>query len=542
MTSDSRNPEIVERSSAATPSRVTRRRVLAQVGMAGLAAPAAAGLLTTGLAPQRAAAQQPEDDGEIIQARLLSDLITTDPALIGNTSDHSIAVLLYNGLLRFAPGGVEVEPDLATEWSVSEDGLVYTFTLRQGVQFHKGYGELTSADVAFSLNRVSDPDLASQFAGDVSIISSIETPDPYTVVITLSEPFSPFISAVIAFRPGWIVSQAAVEEKGADWPNDPIGSGPYQWEGRSIGTDVTLVRNPDYFDEVDIETVAFKFVQEDSVTELALQSGDLDLAYLFAPESSQRVLDGQTSGVTGIQIPSFRTQWAGFNFSSENVQDINVRKAIIHAIDKHATADAVAGDLAQVVSSIFNPNIPGVIDPDPFPYDPELAQSLLAEAGFADGLDLTVLVIPSSTWPDLVTIAQEQWRQVGINATLLTPERAVYDEMADSGTGYDLITSNITRSEAYQYASYFVSTNIPSPNWHNYANPDVDEIIAAATREPDEEARLELWRQFQTIVLVDDVVGFGFTNVNYVIAHTEAFSNVAMQYVDSYPIWQITAD
>ncbi len=522
--------------------RVSRRWVLAQAGMAGLAAPAAAGLLSSGFAPSLAGAQQPEDDGELIQARLLSDLITTDPALIGNTSDHSIAVLLYNGLLRFAPGGVTVEPDLATEWSISEDGLVYTFNLRQGVQFHKGYGELTSADVAFSLNRVSDPELASPFAGDVEIISSIETPDPYTVIITLSEPFSPFVGAVLAFRSGWIVSQKAVEEKGAEWPNDPIGSGPYQWEGRSVGTDVTLVRNPDYFAEVDIEKVVFKFVQEDSVTELALQSGDLDLAYLYAPESSQRVLDGSTSGVVGIQIPSFRTQWAGFNLSVEKMQDIRVRQALIHAIDKRAAADGVAGDLAQVVSSIFNPNIPSAIDPDPFPYDPERATALLAEAGYPDGFDLTVLVIPSSTWPDLITIVQEQWRQVGINAELLTPERAVYDEMADTGTGFDMITVNITRPEPFQYASYFLSTNIPSPNWHSYSNPEVDEIVAAATRETDEAARNELWAQFQTIVLVDDVVGFGFTNVNYVIAHTEKFSNVAMQYVDSYPIWQITAE
>ena len=173
MSADSGTPKIVERFPDASPKRVTRRWVLAQAGMAGLAAPAVAGVLSSGFAPSLAGAQQPEDDGEIIQARLLSDLITTDPALIGNTSDHSISILLYNGLLRFAPGGVDVEPDLATEWSVSDDGLVYSFTLRQGVQFHKGYGELTSADVAFSLNRVGDPELASPFAGDVDPLRAV---------------------------------------------------------------------------------------------------------------------------------------------------------------------------------------------------------------------------------------------------------------------------------------------------------------------------------------------------------------------------------
>lgn len=542
MTSGPASNEITGRPAAAPRSRVTRREVLARLGAAGAAIPVAAAL-PGGVTRLSATAQETlEDDGEEIQARLLSDLITTDPALIGNTSDHSIGVLLYNGLARYAPGGIEVEPDLATGWEISEDGLTYTFTLREGVQFQKGYGELTSSDVVYSLNRVLDPATVSQFAGDLAIIDTIEAPDPYTVVITLKEPFSSFLSAVIAFRPGWVVSQAAFEEKGEEFVNDPIGSGPYQFESRSIGTEVLLTRNPDYFAPVDIETVRFKFVQEDSVSELALQSGDLDLAYLFAPESAERVLSGSASGVAGLQIPSFRTQWAGFNLSREAVQDIRVRKAIIHALDKRAAATAVAGDLAQVVSSIFNPNIPGVIDPDPFPYDPELATSLLAEAGYADGLDIDVLVIPSSTWPDLITIFQEHWRQVGINANLQVVERAVYDELMNQASTFDLATVNITRSEPYQYASYFVSTNIPQPNFHHYANPEVDEIIAAASREVDEETRATLWGQFQEKILVEDVVGFGATNINYVLGYRDHLSNVNSQYVDSYPIWQITIE
>lgn len=536
MHADSWEPRALTDDLSMSTGRVTRRTVLARLGAAGMAVPALS-LLPGSLGTASAFQATTEDDGETIQARLLSDLDMTDPALIGNTSDHSIGVLIYSGLARYKPGSVEVEPDLATEWTLSDDGLTYTFTLREGVKWQKGYGDFTSADVVYTLNRVKDPATASQFASSLDLVTSIEAPDAKTVVITLSEPFSSFLSAVIAFRPGWIVNQRAIEEKGENYINDPIGTGPYQFESRSIGTEVVLKRSPDYYAPVDIETVVMKFVQEDSVTELALQSGDLDIAYLFAPESSDRILNDTGDEIEAKQIASYRTQWAGFNLSREKMKDIRVRKAIIHAIDKPSAAAAVAGDLAQVVSSIFNPNLPGVIDPNPFPYDPELAKSLLAEAGYADGLDIEVLVIPSSTWPDLATVVQEQWRQVGINANLIVVERAVYDEMVAQATAFDIATVNITRSEPFQYAAYFESANIPDPNFHNYSNPEVDELIAAATRELDPATRDDLWGQFQTKILVDDVVGFGMTNINYVIAWRSDFTNGGDLYVDSYPIW-----
>ncbi len=184
--------------------------------------------------------------------------------------------------------------------------------------------------------------------------------------------------------------------------------------------------------------------------------------------------------------------------------------------------------------------MPGYIDPDPFPYDPDKAKELLAEAGYPDGIDIDVLVIPSSTWPDLATIVQEQWRQSGINANLLVVERAVYDEMIDQAEAFDIATVNITRSEPYQYASYFLSGNIPDPNFHHYDNPEVDEIIQNAARELDPATQTELWEQFQEKVLVEDVVGFGMTNVNYVIAWRNNVNNVDSMYVDSYPVWQMS--
>jgi peptide/nickel transport system substrate-binding protein len=517
---------------------LTRRTVVA--GSSALGVLAASGFTVTRPA---AALGSFQDDAETVQVRVNADIESIDPAYIGSPPEHAVGLLVYSGLARYAPGTVDPMPDLATEWDISDDGLVYTFTLREGVQWQKGYGEFTANDVIYSFNRIADPETASAFQGDMERVESIEALDDYTVQITLTEPFAPFLSGVIAFRPGWIVNQRAIEEKGDAYGLDPIGTGPYMWENRAPGTEVVLTKHPEYYEPLDIETVRVKFIIEDSVAELALQSGELDVTYLYQPESSQRALEMAGSGFGAKQIAAFRTQWAGFNLSRPAVQDIRVRQAIIHAIDKPAAAQAVAGELAQVVSSIFNPNINGYIDPDPFAYDPDLARQLLSEAGFADGLDLEVLVIPSSTWPDLATVVQEQWRQVGINANLLTVERAVYDEMmGQADAPFDIATVNITRSEPYQYAAYFLSSNIPDPNVHNYSNPEVDEIVAEATRTADTEEQAALWEQFQQIVLVDDVVGFGMTNVNYVIAWNDQVANVDNMYVDSYPVWQMSIE
>lgn len=523
---------------APTGSRLTRRTMVAGTSALGLLA--ASGI---DVSSRAAALGSLQDAGGVLQVRVNADIESVDPAYIGSPPEHAVGVLIYSGLAQYEPGTVDPVPDLATEWEISDDGLVYTFTLREGVQWQKGYGELTANDVVYSLNRIADPETASSFQSSMESVESVEAVDDYAVRITLSEPFAPFLSGVIAFRPGWVVNQRAIEEKGDAYGLDPIGTGPYMWDNRSPGTEVVLTRHPEYYAPLDIETVRVKFIIEDSVAELALQSGELDVTYLYAPESSGRALEMAGSGFDAKQIPAFRTQWAGFNLSRPAVQDIRVRQAIIHAIDKRAAAEAVAGELAQVVSSIFNPNIIGYIDPDPFPYDPDLARQLLSDAGFADGLDLEVLVIPSSTWPDLATVVQEQWRQVGINANLLTVERAVYDEMmSQADAPFDIATVNITRSEPYQYAAYFLSENIPDPNFHNYSNPDVDEIVSNATRSLDPDEQASLWEQMQEIVLVDDVVGFGMTNVNYVIAWADRVSNVNNLYVDSYPAWQMTID
>lgn len=475
---------------------------------------------------------------EILNFRVQSDLSTLDPAHVGQSTDHAIALLIYNGLVRYEVGSLDVVPDLATTWEVSEDGLTYTFHLREGVQFHKGYGELTARDVVYSIERIQADETASRFQQDLALVESVEAIDDYTVQFTLDSPFSEFIPAVLAFRPGWVVSQRAVEERGDQFGVDPIGSGPYQFERWARGSEIILSRNPDYHSPLPVERVSFKVINDDSVAELAIRTGEVDAAYIFEGQQGLRLLEyAETSDDLHARvIPGFRTQWTTFNLSRPAVQDIRVRQAIIHAIDKKAAVEAVYGSLGTPRSSIFNPVIPGFIDPDPFPYNPERARELLEAAGYGDGLTLDVLVMPSRGWPELATILQDMWRQVGIEANLIIRERAVYDEL-NRGDDFDILAQNITRASAAQYAAFLYGPNMPFPNTHDYDG--ADDLIELANITVDDSERRAIWEEFQRRILVEDVVGFAMSNVGYVLAWRDGLTGVDLMYQDAYPVWQM---
>ena len=152
---------------------------------------------------------------------------------------------IFDQVVRYKQGPddtvLKIEPDLASSWEISDDGLVHTFHLREGGQFHKGYGELTSEDVVFTIERAKDPESGSAFSSDLQVIESIEAVDRYTVRMTLAYPYSDFFNAILAWRPGFIVCKKAVLEKGSlDFKTDPIGTGPYSFSSRVAGVSLTL--------------------------------------------------------------------------------------------------------------------------------------------------------------------------------------------------------------------------------------------------------------------------------------------------------------
>ena len=171
--------------------------------------------------------------GKTLTVRFYDDPAGFDPANIFRIENENIAFNIFSGLTTYDGVTGEIIPDLATSWETT-DNKTWTFKLREGVTFHKGYGEVTAADVIYSFNRIKDPATASPYAAELAGIVSMEAPDPYTLIIALDAPNGNFLHTVANYHQGQIVSQKAVEEAGDQVRWQPIGTGPYYLESIDV--------------------------------------------------------------------------------------------------------------------------------------------------------------------------------------------------------------------------------------------------------------------------------------------------------------------
>jgi peptide/nickel transport system substrate-binding protein len=475
------------------------------------------------------------DSHRVVKVRLKEDLITLDPAHVGKPSDHVHAFSIYSGLVRLKAGTTEMEPDLATKWTLSPDGKVYTFHLRRGVKFHKGYGNFTAKDVKYTFERIMNPKTKSRYRGLFRTLKKIEIVDDYTIKLTLDKPYPSFLRAVLGFRPGWIVSKKAIEEKGKRYGQDPIGTGPFMFDRWVRGSEVSIKRNPDYWDKIYIDRVVGKVIRKDNVAKLALERGDIDVAYFFSGATIREILKNKK---LKIQMnPGYATHFLQFNLKKKPFNDIRVRRAILHATDKAAIAKYVFFGLATPRQSLLNPNVFGYEKLEKNFYDPAKAKRLLAEAGYAKGLKVDVNVIPSSGWPQIAAVLQEQWRKVGIQAKMNVPERAIWNRRWRKSQ-FDILFTRITRFDPDQYLyQYFFSKTRPHPNTSGYAG--ADSVILNSRHTVDRGKREGFIKAAAKKIFVEDLAGFAIVNVNYVLVTQPYIKGHKVTFQDSHPWRQV---
>ena len=473
---------------------------------------------------------------QAIRVRADDDLITMDPAYIGKPSDHMLAMNVFSGLVRLKAGTLQVEPDLATRWELSPDGRTYTFHLRRDAKFHKGYGPVTARDVKFSFDRIKDPKTKSRFRGSLQSLEKVEVVDDHTVRLTIRQPHPAFMVAVLAFRPGWIVSEKAVKEKGSKFGQDPIGSGPFMFEKWVRGSEIVLARNPDSWEKAHLSKVVHKVIRNDTVAKLAIERGDLDVATLLEGASIQEIKKNQKLNV--LATPGYATHFMQFNLKRKPFDDVRVRRAFLHATDRESIAKHVFFGNATPRHNLLNPHVFGYKELyNPSDYDLEKAKKLLAEAGHPNGIDVDVNVMPSSQWPQMAAVLQEQWKKAGIRAKMNVPERAIYDKRSRAGQ-FDVVFIRITRSDADQYLyEYFFSKSQPYPNASGYTR--ADDLLLKARHTVDDEQRKAYIEQAERKILAEDVAGFAIVNVNYVVAMQPYVKNNVPTFQDSFPWRQV---
>lgn len=427
------------------------------------------------------------------------DVDSLDAARLGPI-ETDIGYKIYSSLARIEHGTVDqFVPDLAESWSVSEDGMVYTFHLRQGVQWHRGYGELTAEDVRFSFERLKEPELASPHLPEALAIDHVAVVDPYTVEIHLTAPWPDFMTQFIAYRPGFIVNEQALTDHADNYSANAIGTGSYVLERLSTRDEVVLVRNEDYYGAAPFfDTIRYAIVLDESILAVALERGEVDLFYATDPLVASQLL--ATPGIVTQEITSQRVHFAYLNVEKAPTDDPLVRQALWWAIDREEIAEAGFFGLAEATDTVLNPFIPERLDERAYTYDPDRARQLLEEAGY----DFSqVLEIPMDAGDFITPIIQAQLARIGVQTVTPAVERLTHIDVVTAGD-FHIALRALLRATADGYISrFFASENIPYPNASRYADEEMDRLIREARSTVDDAQRAAMYHEIQRKVHAD---------------------------------------
>jgi peptide/nickel transport system substrate-binding protein len=435
--------------------------------------------------------------------RIPQDLSDLDPARIRTGEDQNVAFAIYSRLVKYRLGDFRtVEPDLAEKWTVSPDGRLYTFWLRKGVKWHKGYGEVTAQDVKYTLSRLSDSSTGSLYLSQVAIIDEVRVIDKYQVSVRLKRPYPGFLAEFLAYRPGFIVNAKAIADLKDRYTPSAVGSGAFVLERWEPGVRVLLRANPDYYGRKPrVDRVELVLIREDSLFEIALEKGDVDLGYIADPEVQQRVIQSKNARTIVKVAP--QTLFVTINTSVSPWNDVRVRKALWYATDRQGIIDSVFRGRARVSDTLLNPYVFGYLGRVAYKYDPEHAQRLLREAGYPNGLAVEYAYYPFELQPKAAPALQASWRKVGINVTLKQYEVVALFERYRQRT-HSISANAVMRVGPDQiFSAQLHSAATPFPNASQYRNSEMDTLIDSARAEIDERKRAALYRRAQEKVLED---------------------------------------
>ena len=456
-------------------------------------------------------------DEDILVVGQVAEPKALDPHTVTAVNDFRILVNLYDGLVQFQDGSLDVEPALATSWEVSDDGTVYTFELREDVTFHDGT-PFNAEAVKFNFDRMLNEDHPYYDTGPFplsfyfSSIQETRVVDEYTVQLVLGEPFAPLISN-LAYPTGLLVSPAAVREHGSDYGRNPVGTGPYQFVEWESNTQVTVVKNEEYWAGApDMDRVVFRPITDGNTRVNEMLSGGLDLMVEVPPDSVATF--EQDDDFTVYEQAGPHVWFLILNLREGPFTDQRVRQAANYAINKEALVENVLQDTATVADSPIAPAFDWAYNEDlePYPYDPERARELIQEAG-AEGAEVTFYVTEGGSGMldpvPMGTAIQADLEAVGLDVSIETYEwntflgrvnpglegKADMAEMAWMTNDPDTLPFLTLRTAAFPEEGGF--------NSGYYSNPEVDRLLEQARTATDRERRAELYRQVQEIVYED---------------------------------------
>jgi peptide/nickel transport system substrate-binding protein len=443
-------------------------------------------------------------DNSILTIGWNTETKTLDPVNNPQNPDIWVQVNIFDRLVKVGNDGKTIESDLATSWSSNEAGTVYTFNLRPNVVFHNGQ-KLTASDVKFCLDRARNPKAA--WSWTLKAVKSVSAPHPSTVVVTLKYPWAPFISDVSLFDAG-IYPAAYYKKVGASYMSGhPIGTGPYMFDQWKKGQYLRLKKNPQYWwaSKYPMQAVEYDLIPNDTTRTLKVQAGELDVDNLLP---YNQIAQLQKSGSAQVQInTATKIIYLVPNNSIPPLNDVNVRQAINHAIDRNALVRAILFGHGVPANS-FMPR--GAIDYDPnIPvptYDLKLAKQYLAKSKAPHGFTMTMEVGSGDTVDnETAVIFKSEMAALGIkinlkqmDVTTLFNDSILGKYHMTTGDGGGLWTNDIPDpDELVSFAMDGKSGNHFFDSWYN--NPQSTKLSEQAEHTNNQATRKQLYFKIQEI-------------------------------------------
>lgn len=446
-----------------------------------------------------AQAQDPQSGGTL-RAAFQNEWAGLDAHTVSSYSSYQILNNVLEGL-TFYDDDLNLVPWLATDWSQSEDGLTWTFNLREGVMFSNGR-EMTAEDVVWNYMRLTDPETGAGNAGNAGGAGAEWVAvDDYTVEVTTADPIGILPQLLGLNKSTGIMAPESAEDDGS--VVIPIGTGPFAIGEVEGTTRIVLEKNESYWQEglPYLDAIEIVPIPDDTVRETALLGGEVDWVLAIAPQSFEVLQDAEDIVVE--TAPQLSYDYMGFNLTREPFNDVRVRQAIAYAIDRQQLCEAGFFGLCETVQGPVGTGSPWYFDYAPYERDVERARELLAEAGYPDGFEMELL--PTVQYGETVRAAQvlqQQLAEIGITATINAPEWSEWLEL-EGNFMYDVYICNwngLIDADAYYYLQH---TTDKVFNFTGYSNPEFDALMEQGRATSDFDTRYAIYEQANQI-LVDD--------------------------------------
>ena len=477
---------------------MTRRRFLGSAAALGA---------TAATSPRIALSQ----DSKILRFRRTTDLATLDPG-VAYSDDGETAFSLFPGLVRFKP---TYEPGQAWEWELDAatsieqvDPTHIKFTLRPGIQWTNGFGEVTTEDVKYSYERIADPANEMPYQSDWASLDHVEIIDKYTGVLVQKEPFVGLWTMVLPFGRANIICKAATEAVGGRFTTEPPATaGPYvikEWVPKQR---LILARNPQWNGRrPDFDEVHMIQIDDDKAAELGFEAGEIDFTKVSLSSIPHIQANPPANAIVDPR-PLVGGEWIGMNVEHPPFDDLRVRRAVQLAVDVELVLDAVYYGLATRASGIVPQGILGHRGYNLYPErNVAEARRLLAEAGFANGFKTTLACLNDSDKLTMAQVIQSNLADVGIDAEINSHESGAFWVLGSEADGegwkdIQLILNGWgTGPDAYEALRWYETAQVGIWNWERFSDEEFDRLSNESRSQFDDEQRRQTFVRMQDIM------------------------------------------